>query len=265
MLNLSISNDIPFLCDNEGSLVFNDSIVSVDCNSRKASDMKGLWYDDSFATAKDIYFMYRNVCTNQDEEIFGSNFIRYDITVIMPGKIGNEYIKTAGHYHPLKAHSSHAYPEVYEVIHGKGHYLLQNKEEDGSVKDVCLIEASEGEKIIIPPGYGHVTINPSTEPLVMANLVSSLFSSNYDEYRRLHGAAFYEVSKGEGRSEFLPNTNYSNESVLRQVQPVYNEDLGVFINQTLYNSFITQPERFRWLTQPEAYDSYFESILGWKN
>ena len=51
--------------------------------------------------------------------------------------------------------------------------------------------------MIIPPGYGHVTINPTLDQtLTMANLVSTAFSSEYAFYERMHGAAFYELTGG---------------------------------------------------------------------
>jgi glucose-6-phosphate isomerase len=40
---------------------------------------------------------------------------------------------------------------------GNAHFLLPAKNLD----DVILIEANKGDIIVIPPGYGHVTINPT--------------------------------------------------------------------------------------------------------
>ena len=55
---------------------------------------------------------------------------------------------------------------------GIAHFLLQTKKLD----DVVLIKALKGDIIVIPPGYGHVTINPTLDhPLTMANLVSTAF------------------------------------------------------------------------------------------
>jgi len=57
-----------------------------------------------------------------------------------------------------------------------------------------LLRAAAGDLVCIPPGYGHVTINPSLdETLTMANLVSTRFECEYGEYERLQGAAYYEL------------------------------------------------------------------------
>ena len=92
--------------------------------------------------------------------------IRYDITIIPPGMLGREYIKTAGHYHPLVPGGSVTYPELYEVLEGEALYLLQRQD----LGDVVAINASAGDKVLVPPNYGHITINGSNKKLKMATL-----------------------------------------------------------------------------------------------
>jgi len=53
---------------------------------------------------------------------------------------------------------------------------------------VVMATNSDGERIFIPPGYGHVTINPSDHrTLVMANVVSNAFLSEYRHYDEMCG------------------------------------------------------------------------------
>ena len=75
--------------------------------------------------------------------------IRFDITVIPPRDICGEYIKTKGHFHPLNS-SGTGYPEIYEVLAGEAHYLIQTMD----CSDVVLISACAGEIVIVPPGTG---------------------------------------------------------------------------------------------------------------
>jgi len=82
------------------------------------------------------------------------------------------------------------YPELYEEVKGVAHFLLQKK----TLDHIVLVQATKGDIVLIPPGYGHVTINPSDEEtLVMANLVSTAFESEYAFYETMHGAAWYEL------------------------------------------------------------------------
>jgi len=144
-----------------------------DKDVRRFRDMKEMFLQTEEGVDA-LYYMFRGV------DLFDS--IRYDITVLLPGTVGKEYIKTKGHYHP------DSYPEVYEVLNGKALYLLQKSEEPYDlVDDVIVVEAKAGDKVVIPPHYGHVTINSGEGVLIMSNLVSTMFSSIYEPYERKKG------------------------------------------------------------------------------
>jgi glucose-6-phosphate isomerase len=159
-----------------------------------------------------IYFMYRNIAKNEeDQHWLDKKHLRYDLTVIPPKTICGEYVKTKGHYHP-DAPSGTGYPELYELLAGEAHYLIQSR----GIDNVICIQAAVGEKVVIPPGFGHVTINPSPlKTITMANLVSSKFSSDYKPYEASHGAAYYEILGGQ----FIKNINYPQVPTLRCLPP----------------------------------------------
>jgi glucose-6-phosphate isomerase len=170
---------------------------------RRLGEMKWLLCDQKFAAKADrkmpLYYMHRAVAR--------SGWLRYDLTIIPPLMLGTEYNKTAGHYHSL-AKRGLSYPEVYEILHGSATYLLQKKKKgskkaSGELDDVIIIDAIEGDKILMPPNYGHVTINRSPSTLIMANIVADRCVSDYSEYARLRGAAYYITKKG-----IIKNPNY---------------------------------------------------------
>src|SRR5208283_4184895 len=97
------------------------------------------------------------------------------ITVIPSFDLCGEYVKTKGHYHPADPAGT-GYPELYDVTEGRALFLIQSR----TLDDVILISAETGARVVIPPGYGHITINPSPDAtLVLANLVSTAFESEY--------------------------------------------------------------------------------------
>ena len=75
-----------------------------DPDVRRLFDMKEVIFDrDWLAKAEDfdLYYMYRDLyLSKSDKEKLLRQGLRYDITIIPPGMLGCEYIKTAGHYHP---------------------------------------------------------------------------------------------------------------------------------------------------------------------
>ena len=137
--------------------------------------------------------MYRDLARLEaDRRWLTDHRLRYDITVIPPRDLCGEHVKTKGHYHPDNAAGT-GYPELYEVLDGTAQFLLQSRPLD----DVILVHADTGARVIIPPGYGHITINPSPGvTLVLANLVSTAFESDYGEYESRHGAAYYVMRDG---------------------------------------------------------------------
>jgi glucose-6-phosphate isomerase len=197
--------------------------------------------------------MYRDIShSDADRRWLASQDLRYDITVIPPREICGEFIKTKGHYHPDNP-SGIGYPEVYEVLSGMAHFLIQNRD----FSDIVLIAASAGEIVVIPPGYGHVTINPSkTSVLQMSNIVSTRFESDYKGYESLHGAAYFEkVEEG-----FVKNPSYATSSSLRFAIVPQKAAITSTISAPLYDLVEQKTPVLEFLNMPEKYPSVFEKL-----
>jgi glucose-6-phosphate isomerase len=163
--------------------------------------------------------------------------IRYDITKIYGKMLGAEFNKTFGHYHP------NGFPEIYEVMKGKAIFLLQKPVRIPSKKiaDVVAIFAKKRDQIVIPPRYGHVTINPTNKLLVIANLVSCRFSSIYEPYRKFQGACYYYTKKG-----WVKNPNYIAPKLRRKkAKKVFKEKLEKLLENDL--------ETIEWLNTPKKF------------
>ncbi len=227
---------------------------------RKLNEMREVIYDkDWLLNSRDIelYYMYRDLALNEKERgIIHRNNLRYDITVIPPLKLGCEYIKTMGHYHPLVPKTNISYPEIYEVLEGKAHYLLQ-KEKKGKILNVILIEAKKGDKIIIPPDYGHITINPSNKRLKMANFVSNKFSSIYEPIREMGGGAYFELIG----KRFVRNENYKEIPKLERIKPINPVEMELKKADTIYKGFIKNPKILEFLNMPQNYSTALLSKL----
>lgn len=261
MLDLREISGLPIVLDGL-QIKFSGSLPTVHPSVRRLSDIREVLYNQAAGGPEELYFMYRDVAMPEHRDYIDRYSIRYDITVMSPGKIGSEYVKTAGHYHPQVPGQDMAYPEVYEVLHGRAHYIMQRPSRPGkdgrtgkdgdSVEDVIIVDAGPGDKVLMPPGYGHVTVNAGDEPLVMTNCVASVFSSVYEPYKRLHGAAYYEV-ENEGKSVFVPNDHYRETPAPRLARPVDVPALGLHRGIPLYRCFTGEPERFAFLVKPQEY------------
>ena len=222
---------------------------------RKLEEMKEVVFDTRFlANANldmELYYMFRDVSKDrEDEKKITAKGLRYDITIIPPNKLGVEFVKTAGHYHPLLPDSDVTYPEIYEVLEGEAHYILQRMEEAARgterITDVVVVKAEKGDKVIIPSNYGHVTINPSETTLKMANWVASAFSSIYEPVKRRGGAAYFELTNGK----FIKNENYDDTPDIRFLKPsdTWIKETGLSKEVELYE-LLREPEKLEFLTK----------------
>lgn len=180
-----------------------NSLSKIKPDVRRLNDMKDVLYDQNWvknAPDLNLYYMYRGV-----EKKGG---LRYDVTNIVPVMLGEEFPKTKGHEH------SKNFQEVYTVLKGKALYLVQ-KCRDGQVLDVFAVRAKKGESVLIPPGYGHITINSSGKILEESNWISEKCENIYDLFKKMNGACYYYTKSG-----WIRNKNYKKIPKLRFEKPL---------------------------------------------
>lgn len=236
------------------TLKFGD--VERDPDIRELDDMRGLLLDRDYASTagnRPLYYMYRDLYKESHLGTIREHNLRFDITVMTTPPIGREYVKTKGHYHPV-ARKGVSYPEIYEVMEGQAHYLLQRKN-DGVVDDVIVVKAAAGDKVIIPPGYGHITINIGDNPLTMANWVSTQFESQYGDMVEKQGGAYYETIA----DEFVQNPQYADVPDVRFASPPEAPDLRIDPEKPMY-SLIETPHRLGFLNRPYKFQWLFQEL-----
>ncbi|MDD2731988.1 MAG: glucose-6-phosphate isomerase family protein [Candidatus Pacebacteria bacterium] len=170
---------------------------------RRIEDMKKVLYDKEWAKKAnnfELYYMYRGLKIKKD--------LRFDITVIPSRMLGEEFVKTKGHNH------LNNYKELYIIIEGEAIYLMQ-KTNNGKVEDVYAVKTKKGNAVIIPYGYGHVTINPSKKDLKMANWISKKCKSGYSLFEKKQGACYYYTKSG-----WVKNKRYKETPPLRFEKPL---------------------------------------------
>jgi len=145
----------------------------------------------------ELYYIYRGLGEK--------NGIRYDITIIPPRMLGKEFVKTKGHEHIGN------YGELYKVLAGEGIFLIQDRE----VKNVYFFRAKRGKFVLIPSNFGHLTINPSSKTLKVANWTSKECKSDYQSIEKKRGFCYYNTIDG-----WLKNKNYKKIPKLKEKKPL---------------------------------------------
>jgi len=233
----------------KNKLVFEQGLKEVVADIRTSDQMKTVLMQKKVDAPKDFYYMYRNVCKKEHEKKIFEHNLRFDITVIPKAKIGVEFVKTFGHFHPLVPNTNTHFPEVYEVIFGSAHFLLQKE------SDFIVVKASAGEKVIMPPGYGHITVNPGEQTLVMANWVEKNFKSLYGPIKEKEGAMYFETESG-----FVKNKNYKTHPKIRELTPINFEKFGLQKDTPMY-SLVNKIEKLDFLKNPQNYLDVFVKFL----
>jgi len=110
MIDLQKASGLPIALE-DTRLILGKGMAVVEPSKRTVGEMKSFLLNGRAEFQKPIaYYMYRNVGFRKDVESLNKNHLRYDVTVIESGKIGQEFVKTIGHYHPFKPRTKVRYP-----------------------------------------------------------------------------------------------------------------------------------------------------------
>lgn len=261
---------MPIVFDpSDNKLVPTDPKVNYEDYSRKYSKgMFGLLADGSYQVEDNPYYDFYKAIVHDDVRTkFSDVDLRYDSTVIMEGSAGEEFKKTAGHFHCNIPGKEVSYPELYQVIKGTALFAMQKVDDcnktDGKmvVQDCILAEVHAGEAVVIPPNYGHCTINVSPETMVFVNLVSCDSHNSYDSVKKSVGMCCYALKNEDGSYRIVKNEHYDFQCEPRLVTPQDSEILGIKKDVPVYTAFLEDPGKFRYLNDPEErMDDYFAML-----
>jgi glucose-6-phosphate isomerase len=75
----------------------------------------------------------------------------HGVSIVHPGKVGDEYFMTKGHFHQILETA-----EIYYGLHGEGMMVMETPGGDWSVQ-----ELSPGKVLYVPPCWAHRLVNVS--------------------------------------------------------------------------------------------------------
>ena len=152
----------------------------------------------------------------------------------------------------VRARNRQATPEVYTVLHGTGHFLLQKSAPPyDTIEDAVLVEVQKGETFVVPPDYGHLQINPGREPLIFSYTVMQGMNGVYEPFRRRRGAIYYEMAEGAERYVF--NTQYADRMPLRIVKASEICQVPQLARGATYHAIRDLLPELAFLTDPARY------------
>jgi glucose-6-phosphate isomerase len=254
-LNLDLTSQAGFALhlDTEAPDATAGSGIRFQRQARRVTDMKQVLYQPpANGVDSTLYWTYTLLDAGEFQPAFESMRLTFGL-VLLPGKrVGEEYVKTHGHYHSVMPGSAIGYPEVYTHYFGELYLYAQRRrfEAAAELDDCVLYKMVPGESIMIPPGYAHILINPSGSPALMAGLYSPDAVHEYSPVREMGGAAYYFLVD-RGLDQAVPNPRYQILPPLRRLDDLTGtrfappED-----DQPLWRSFTADPQRYAFITNP---------------
>ena len=121
-----------------------------DTSKRYLSEMKGMFadqeaYEEKLKTEGDtLVYEFHEIGA-----IEHAGDLAFGYSITYPGKVGNEYNMTKGHFHTILDTA-----EIYYCFAGHGYMLLENPEGDWSA-----YELTPGKVVYVPKRYAHRSIN----------------------------------------------------------------------------------------------------------
>jgi glucose-6-phosphate isomerase len=124
--------------------------------------------------------------------------VAHGTSIVYPGKIGNEYFMTKGHFHTVLEAA-----EVYYCLRGQGYMMMENPEGDWEARQL-----TPGTAVYVPGRYAHRSVNVSAaEPLV----TFFAFPANAGhDYGTIETTGFRKlVVERDGVPEFVDNPHWA--------------------------------------------------------
>jgi glucose-6-phosphate isomerase len=163
---------------------------------KRVSELAGLYRDRSavekFLQSRGDGVAYEVVDYRKPE-----SDIAFGTTIMSPGKIGDEFFMTRGHFHVRRECG-----EIYYTQAGHGLLLLESRE--GETKTV---EMKPGICAFIPPDWAHRSVNVGAEKLIFVWACAPDAGHDYGEIME-RGMRSLVVERA-GKLEIVPNPNYA--------------------------------------------------------
>ncbi len=188
-------------------------------------------------------------------EALGGRGLGYGAVVYNHGSLGREFLRSQGHVHSVSPETGVGYSELYEFWYGSGLVYMQSSAE-AEVDDVIVVEAGPGEKVAIPPGWAHATVNIGDDPMVFGAVYAPGAELLYEPLRRRRGTAHYVLADGTLEA----NPAYRRVPKARRQSPHAFPGLGIAPGQPALVALAQDEGCLDFVSRPEAFPGLWERL-----
>jgi glucose-6-phosphate isomerase len=233
---------------------FDAGITTAPVQVRRLDEVRALLRDPASDGPEHLYTIYMDVRVPRLADALRSHGLGYGAVVYNHGALGREALRSQGHVHSLAPHTGVGYSELYEFWHGRGLVYMQDRA-TADVGDVVVVEAGPGDKVAIPPGWAHATVNVGDGPMAFGAVYALEARLLYDPLRRLQGTAHYVLADGT----FEANPRYASVPAVRRTPPHRIPECGVDTGRPALTGDLA---RLDFVSRPDRYPALWPRLLG---
>lgn len=235
------------------TLTFGPGITTAPVKIRRLDEVRSLLRDPHASGPEHLYTIYMDVSIPGRAEALRAHGLGYGAVVYNHGALGREALRSQGHLHSAPASTGVAYSEIYEFWQGRGLVYMQDTA-TAEVTDVVVVEVGRGDKVVIPPGWVHATVNLGDSPMVFGAVYALEAQLLYDPLRRLQGTAHYVLADGT----LEPNPRYRRVPSARRQPPHTLAAQGLEHGRPALDGDVS---RLDFVSRPEKYPDLWASLV----
>lgn len=205
-----------------------------------------------------VYAVAMDIGKEKDRDDLLRRNLLYGAMIFAKGQIGEEPVRSQGHVHAVSRSCGTSTPEVYEIWLGDAIVYMQ--EYDGDEPGRCIaVKASEGDVVIVPPGWAHCTINANADrEMAFGAWCVRDYGFDYTGVRAHGGLAYFPIVK-DGRLDWIKNPNYGPSSLEIREARSYPE-FGLAKGVPVYTQYERDRSRFEFVCNPKVADAIWANF-----
>lgn len=244
---------------NTKDFIYGSDVFGPDVEKRKLDDIRKTLMDPMCEGPDVVYTIAMDVGNNEDKEDLIQRQLLFGACIYSDGKLGNEPVRSQGHVHAISPSCMSSTAELYEIWEGEAIIFMQSSTSDDPGR-LFAIKAKEGDKVIVPPGWAHYTVNANPDKqMVFGAWCIRDYGFDYKEVREHGGLAYFPVFNEE-TIHFIVNPLYETKELIIKEPRIYDE-FNVDAQMPLYTQYLEDKNRFDFVTNPNAYQSIWEHFI----
>ncbi len=229
--------------DTAGWLQFADHVIHKEPKLVYLNAARDYFLNPTDAGNPLLYAFYERNYREEDEKIFKTYDLHYNLKLIRPGTINHEYFKCIPHFHIQDSVTNETYPEIHHILEGEGVFMIHKNKED-PVKSVHAVPFVPGDNIYIKNGYGHSIINTGDQQVLISSLIKKDAEQHLQTLPMDQDNLYHIMEESKGQSEYVPGENLKSSGVLDITPPPMLDNPFPIEEGGLYASFINNPLAF---------------------